>query len=162
MKMTVLGVGDLGATGAPGEGLKTFALGSCVAVVLYDFRLKVAGMAHVALPASTTNASRAQALPGYFADSGVPALLNAMFSLRGSSDPKGLIAKIVGGASIMKVQTKFNIGQRNIEAVRKELMRKRLSPMAEDVGGVISRTVAIDVNTGMVLINSPGRGEWTL
>ena len=56
----------------------------------------------------------------------------------------------------------FKIGKRNVLAIRKTLWRFRLGAIAEDVGGNISRSVAVDMNTGKVIISSPGRGEWEL
>ena len=40
MKLNILGVGDFGSTKTTGEGLKTFALGSCVALTFYDIKAK--------------------------------------------------------------------------------------------------------------------------
>jgi chemotaxis protein CheD len=33
---------------------------------------------------------------------------------------------------------------------------------AEDVGGHISRSIAVDVDTGRVVITSAGRGSWEI
>ena len=56
----------------------------------------------------------------------------------------------------------FNIGKRNVLAIRKMLWRYRLGAIAEDVEGGISRSVTIDLGTGKVTISSPGRGDWKL
>ncbi len=162
MATTILGVGGYGASGQSGEVLKTFALGSCVAVLAYDPGAKVAGMVHIALPSSATNKNRADVLPGYFADRGVPALLEAMARLRGTSDARGLVIKIAGGANVMRTGNVFDIGQRNIKAVKTELRQHGLAPVAAEVGGSISRTVSIEVDTGTVILNSPGRDAWSL
>lgn len=161
MSQIVLGVGEYGATAAAGHVVKTFALGSCVAVCIYDMFSKTAGMVHVALPQSTTNLARARALPGYFADTGVDILLEYMAKLRGGKK-KGLIFKMCGGASVMRCTNIFDIGNRNIQAVKLNLARRGLVASAEDVGGSISRTVSIEVDTGCVVVNSPGRAAWKL
>lgn len=160
--MIVLGVGDYGVSVKEDGVLKTFALGSCVAVMLYDPRKRVGGMVHVALPDSSTNTKRAQALPGYFADSGIPLLLQKVAEARGDDSVRGLVVKICGGASVVKGHNIFDIGKRNIEAVKKVLREHRLRPMREDVAGSISRTVSMEIATGKVVLNSPGRGEWEL
>ena len=50
-----MGIGDIGiSSGRDGE-VKTYALGSCVAVIVYDKIRKRAAMAHVTLPDSTVN-----------------------------------------------------------------------------------------------------------
>jgi len=163
MEAIILGVGGFGATGSASSGLRTFGLGSCVAVMAYDLTTRIAGMVHVALPDSSANAARAKLMPGYFADTGVDELMLAL-SNQGArvKSNNSLIVTLAGGASIMKGSFSFNIGQRNVDAVRAQLMRYRLTPSAEDVGGSISRTVSIEAATGKVCISSPGRREWTL
>jgi chemotaxis protein CheD len=54
------------------------------------------------------------------------------------------------------------IGKRNILAVKKILWGYGLAPLAEDVGGSISRTVSVSVKTGEVTLSSPARGQWNL
>ena len=38
-----IGIGHIKVTATPGDEIKTYALGSCVAVILYDKKLKIAG-----------------------------------------------------------------------------------------------------------------------
>ncbi len=165
----VIGIGGVQASKSTGETLRTYALGSCVALLLYDSKRKIGGMVHVALPDSAINKKRAESLPGYFADTGVSALMAAMNALRGdtdgepySPDKKELVVKLAGGAKVLKSKNFFNIGERNINAVSEYLKSYGLIPLAQDTGGSLSRTVTLDVNTGEVRIQCPGRGEWTL
>ena len=158
----VLGVGDLGASKNPPELIKTYALGSCVAVILIHPKTRVVGMVHVALPDSTINPQKARAKPGYFADTGIPALIREMMGLGSSGGPKQMVAKIAGGAKIMDPNNVFNIGNRNILAVKKILWKYGVGPRAEDVGGVISRTVTVSAKTGRVTLSSPGKEDWRL
>ena len=165
----VVGVGGFEVSNGAGDTLKTYALGSCVALLLYDQKRKLAGMLHVALPDSTINKERADSLPGYFADTGIDALMAAMNALRGDTDGKRygqgnreLIVKLAGGANILTTKNIFNIGQRNIDALSNLLKSYGLTPRSSDVGGSLSRTVSLDVNTGQVRIQCPGRGEWTI
>ena len=73
-----------------------------------------------------------------------------------------LVVKLAGGASIIDTNNTFNIGKRNVLAVRKFLWQYGLGAVAENVGGNISRSVSIEVSTGRVTVSSPGRGEWKL
>jgi len=157
----ILGVGDLGASNVKGIQIKTYALGSCVAVVLLDPRTRTVGMVHVALPESSINLERAQQLPGYFADTGITALLRAMAQF-GTSGPQGLIVKLAGGAQIMDPNNTFNIGKRNALAVKKVLWGMGLGPRAEDLGENYSRTVSVATDTGIMHLSSPGRADWKL
>jgi chemotaxis protein CheD len=47
-------------------------------------------------------------------------------------------------------------------AIKKLLWAKGLGPMAEEVGGHISRTVSVAVDTGLVHIQTPGQEPRTL
>jgi len=156
-----VGVGEYATSVTPGEIVKTLALGSCVAVVMLNSKNKSVGLVHIALPESSINKKRAKEKPGMFVDTGIPDLLEEMKKL-GYDGSSGLIIKLAGGASIMDPNETFKIGKRNVLAIRKTLWRFRLGTIAEDVGGNISRSVAIDMDTGKVIISSPGRGEWEL
>jgi chemotaxis protein CheD len=162
MQVMTLGVGDLGAANAPGTIIRTLALGSCVAVLFLDPRTRTVGMAHIALPESEINNGKALEKPGYFADTGIPALMMEMNHLGCKGNGKGMIVKLVGGAKIMDPNNTFNIGKRNVLAIKKILWSRGTGVVAEDVGGSISRSVALDVDTGQVVISSSGRNDWNI
>lgn len=162
MPTVMLGVGDLGVSGTPGDVLKTLALGSCVALILLDPRTRSVGMVHVALPESSINAEKAMITPGYFADTGVRELLARMARLTGSMGCTRYMVKLVGGAQVLAQDSAFNIGRRNELAIKKLLWDLGMGVHAQDVGGHISRSVAVDVDTGRVVITSAGRGGWEL
>lgn len=161
-KPIMLGIGDLDGTREPGAALKTMALGSCVALILMDPKQKAIGMAHVALPESSTDAVKALALPGYFADTAVSALMARMARLGCDPRGQGFIVKLVGGSSIMDIDGLFNIGKRNVLALKKCLWQVKLAPMAEDVGGDFSRTVEVYQESGHIVITSPHKGVWEI
>ena len=158
----VLGVGDLGASKNPPELVKTYALGSCVAVILIHPKARVVGMVHVALPDSSINVQKAQEKPGYFADTGIPALIREMMALGCTGGPKQMVAKIAGGSNVMDPKNVFSIGKRNVLAVKKVLWKYGVSPRAEEVGGSLSRTVTVSAKNGAVTLSSPGMKSWTL
>jgi chemotaxis protein CheD len=154
-----VGIGDLSVSGNPADVIKTFALGSCVAIIAYDKVNKIAGMMHVALPESAINPQKAQEKPGYFADSGMPAFVEAL--KKASAARTFLVIKLAGGSNIMDDGGRFDIGKRNVLAIRKLLWKHGLGAIAEDVGGSAPRTVAISVASGEVTVSS-GDKQWTL
>ncbi len=162
MSQIVLGIGDLGASNTPGGLIKTFALGSCVGVVMLDPKSRTVGMAHVALPESRINPQKMRERPGYFADTAIPLLLKEMARLGAPSNGRGVLVKLAGGASIMDPNETFNIGKRNVLAIKKALWAHGMGAMVEDVGGNHSRTLSVSVNTGEIIVSCPGRGQWTL
>jgi chemotaxis protein CheD len=155
--MIVLGIGDYGSTSDRSEIIKTIGLGSCVAVVCSDPELGLASMIHIALPDSSLSPDRRVEKPGYFADTGIPALFDSMNRVGWRKGSGKLTVKLAGGATIMDPNGTFNIGKRNILAVKKILWGMGYGPVAEDVGGTISRTVSIAASSGAVMITSPGR-----
>jgi len=119
-------------------------------------------MIHVALPDSTINAKKARENPGHFADTGVKALVDLISRLGHNINRKNWTVKLAGGASVMKSNSIFNIGGRNLIAINKILGEYRLGIAAKDVGKNYSRTVEICVGTKKVIIKSPGRGTWEI
>ncbi len=152
----LVGIGGIAISNTPGKSIKTLALGSCVGVLIYCPHLKIAGLVHVALPASKIFEEKSKKLPGYFADTGVRELIKE-FKNRGVKAPGELVVKMVGGANVMDPDNVFNIGKRNALSVKKNLWKNKLSLSGEDIGGAHSRTVWIEVDTGSVFISTPGR-----
>ncbi len=159
MSMKNIGIGEWAVSNTVDEVLKTYALGSCVAVIIYDSKAKVAGLIHVALPESRVDPERARIQPGYFADSGLPLMIEEMKKLGASRS--GVWVKLAGGASVMDPGNFFDIGKRNILAVKRVLWKSSLGPIAEDTGGSISRTVSFTVADGSVAISS-GQKSWNI
>ena len=161
MATIYVGVGEHAVSNCPEDVIKTMALGSCVGVVVLAPEYKAAGLLHVALPDSSINRKRGEQKPGTFADTGIPLLFKDMHML-GVNGNGRLIVKLAGGASIMDPNSTFNIGKRNLLAIKKALWKYGLGALAEDIEGTISRTVTIPLDTGKVIISSPGRGEWEI
>lgn len=160
MKIINIGVGEYSASNGQEDILKTYALGSCVGVIMIAPRQKAAGLLHIALPESRINPQIAIYQPGMFSDTGIPALLKKMERLGCSL--QDLKIKLVGGANILDHQNHFEIGKKNILATKKVLWRYKLGAIAEDLGQNFSRTVTLEVSTGKIILSSPGKGEWLL
>jgi len=161
MSNVVVGVGDIAVTNNPGDVVKTFALGSCVAIIFWAPKFKTIGMAHVALPDSSLDRKKAGEKPGYFADTAIPHLIKEFRKLNITNNCQFMI-KLAGGASIMDPNGKFNIGKRNALAIKKILWQYNLGALAEDLGNDYSRTISVDVDSGATLVTSPKLGEWKL
>ena len=160
MRAVPIGIGELKISNVAGDVLRSYGLGSCIGLVVLAPRQRTVGMLHVALPESKINLQLAKDQPGMFADTGIPFLLQEME--RCGCNVGDMVIKIAGGASVMDPGATFEIGKRNILAVKKTLWRFRLGPVAEDVGDVISRTMSVSVDTGIVTVSSPRKGEWDI
>lgn len=155
---TIIGVGEYAASNEYGKLIKTFALGSCIALNLFSPTFDIAGMVHIALASSSTSPEKAKLLPGYFADTAVPVLINEMRAVGYRKPVSHLVAKIAGGAQTnADTNNYFKIGEKNIAAVKILLQALNISLIAEDVGDSYSRTVFIQVGSKAVHISSPER-----
>lgn len=154
-----IGIGEWAVSDRPEDELKTYALGSCVAVCAYDVKNGIAGMIHIALPESKINSVKAEKLPGYFVDTGLDGLFADM--IRKGADKNHLRVKLVGGSSIMDANRHFDIGKRNAIAVKRYLWKNRIGLIKEETGGTISRTVSMMVNDGSIRISNSGK-SWEL
>jgi chemotaxis protein CheD len=133
--------------------LVTFALGSCVAVILHDPTRCAGGMIHFRLPLSSADPDKARAMPGTFADTGIPALFRGMYAL--GCDKRDLVIKLAGGAAMNGDRERFDIGARNLVIARRILWQSRLLVAAEAVGDSVPRTVYLDVQSGRCIIGCP-------
>lgn len=158
MAQQVVGIADCKVSRDTTDQLVTYALGSCIAVVLYDPASKVGGMLHYMLPESGLDKKKAGETPYMFADTGVPLLFQRVCGL--GAEKKKLIVRIAGGAQVMDSGGVFNIGKRNHLAVKKLLWKEGVLVHAENVGGNVSRTVRMEVNDGKMLIREPGVPEY--
>jgi len=150
-RLTV-GIGELAVSDRPGDVIVTHALGSCVAVCLWDPDRQVAGMIHVLLPEARINPQRAAEQPAAFADAGIPLLFQAAYKL---GAVKGrLRVRLVGGAEVAGEGGTFNIGRRNVLAAKNVLWRNGVLIEKEEVGGRTVRTVHLAVGGGSVQVTS--------
>jgi chemotaxis protein CheD len=153
----IVGIADMGITQSQDEGLITYSLGSCIGVVIFDPVARVGGLLHYMLPESQIDPQKAQKNPFMFADTGIPLLFKEAY--RYGAVKNRIIVKVAGGAQILDDSGFFNIGKRNYMAMRKILWRNNVLIKAEDVGGQVSRTVRLDLETGKVWLKYSGEGE---
>ncbi|MFM1650838.1 chemotaxis protein CheD [Brevibacillus sp. B_LB10_24] len=157
MEIIKIGMADLGVARPPSR-LRTTGLGSCVGVVLYDERNKVAGMAHVMLPHSTLGKTAATSV-GKYADTAIPALIEQMETA--GAHLRHTVAKLAGGAqmfSFLSGSDTMRIGPRNVDACKEMLALKNIPIVAEDTGGSFGRTIELDSQTGMLMIRTVNQG----
>lgn len=149
-----------------GEGrMRTFALGSCLAIVLYEPTNRVGALSHTMLPCAQTTSSleTSTRTPAKYVNSAIPAMLEEIRRLGAS--PSKVVAKLVGGARMFPGVTSSetaNIGERNIEQARLVLAAMKIPIVAEDIGGTHGRSVLFDLCDGSLLVSSLKAGGRTL
>ena len=148
--------GEIAVTDDRNTSLVAESLGSGVAVCIWDPETHVAGLLHVLLPDSANHAADlAQAHPAWFADTGIPLLLQIAANY-GWQRSRSLIYLLGGaevdGAMLPRVQ----VGRRNIVAARKALWSAGMLITREITGGHDARNLALSVCTGTLEFGEDG------
>jgi chemotaxis protein CheD len=157
----IVGVGEIGTSNNPASVLTTYSLGSCLGVTIYDPVARAGGLLHAMLPDSSINPEKARMQPAMFMDSGVPALFRAAYAYRAEKHRMQIC--VAGGAQVMDQGAVFNIGQRNYDALAEILRTHALKVRAEQTGGLVSRTMTLNLATGEVRLKVGGvPGEMVL
>ncbi|MFS0574203.1 chemotaxis protein CheD [Sporosarcina sp. 179-K 3D1 HS] len=151
-KVVRVGIADMNIVSEP-DTIRTSGLGSCVGVVLYDEKKKIAGLLHVMLPDSSLGKSD-KINVAKFADTGVYSLMEML--KQAGVRPLSLKAKIAGGSQMFQFGSSdtIRIGPRNVEAVKKELKRLSIPLIAEDTGGSSGRTIEFDPSTSKLQVRT--------
>lgn len=147
-----VGISDCIVSRDPNVVLATHALGSCIGVLIYDPVARVAGLLHYMLPDSSNDPARGQQNPFMFADTGIPLLFHTAYNA--GAVKERILVTVLGGAQIMALNDSFNIGKRNLLAIRKILWRAGVMVQHEDTGGTAPRTARLEVATGRILVTS--------
>ncbi len=148
----VVDIADLAVSQDPAATLVTYSLGSCIGVTIWDPAVHVGGMLHYMLPDSQLSPDKARASPAMFADTGIPKLFRAAYEL--GALKSRLVVKIAGGSQLLDDHGTFNIGKRNYLALRKIFWKNGVLIKAENVGGNISRTLRLELGSGLVSFRS--------
>ena len=159
MKIMV-GISDMKVSNNPDDELVSYSLGSCIGVTIWDPEVRTGGLLHYLLPDSNLDKEKAKKNPFMFSDSGVPLLFWEVYKF--GARKKRMIVKVVGGAQVLDNSGFFNIGKRNAPALRKIFWKNNVIVAGSDIGGTISRTVSLNIKTGVTLIKMPGREVFAL
>jgi chemotaxis protein CheD len=133
----------------------TTILGSCVAVCLWDERLRLGGMNHFLLP----SAPGGQPASGRQGSAAIPMLLRELERL--GSQRQHLRAKVFGGAHMLGFPPRGGapaLGQRNAELARRLLAEAGIAIIAEDLGGSAGRKLRFRTDDGTALVKTLGAG----
>lgn len=153
----IVGVADMKTSNQAGDTIVTYSLGSCIGLVIYDPVARAGGILHYMLPDSTIDVDKARKRPFMFADTGIPRLFKQAYTL-GAIKPR-IKVFIAGGAEILDQQGFFNIGKRNLVALKKMLFRNNVMINQQEVGGNVNRTVRLEIATGHIFVKTSGQGE---
>jgi len=130
------------------ESMVMTVLGSCVAVCLWDPRMRIAGINHYLLPQGPGSGAGD---PRY-GNTAMERLIDNVLT-RGAS-PERLVAKIFGGASVIEVFSgqRRAIGEQNVQVAREALTRHGVRVHADETGGKHGRKLLFHTGNGSVFM----------
>jgi chemotaxis protein CheD len=139
------------------ETFVTDPIGSSIGIAIYEPNAGVGGILHFMLPDSSLNGTKATGNPFIFADTGIPAFLEAAYQL--GARKTDLRVTVAGGAHILGPGGLPHIGERNHIALSRILEEHDLKIDCEDVGGCFYRSLKLEMKNGHTRIKIPGHGE---
>ncbi|MDR1754161.1 MAG: chemotaxis protein CheD [Eubacterium sp.] len=150
-----VGISDWKVSKAP-DVLVTYALGSCVGICLLDKVKNIGGLSHIMLPDSG-NILKGGENRMKFADTAIPDMYHKLLTM--GAIAKNITAKITGGALMFATSSeRFNIGERNVDAVKKTLQLLHIPILAYDTGKNYGRTIFFHLDNGSVEVKSTAFG----
>lgn len=124
------------------------ALGSCVAVAIYDSKNEIGGMAHVLLGKGKKEREGKTAL---YADKAIDRMVKEI--KKSGGERENLEAKIAGGASMFSSKSN-DVGKKNVQSVIKELEDRDIPVTGKDIGGTHARNVRFKVGSMSMSVES--------
>ena len=156
--MTAVNFSEMKISSNPVETLVAFSIGAGIGMSVHDPVGGLGGILNFILPDSTrANGNNPTKSPFMFADTGIAALLKSLFEQGAKAE--NLKVVIAGGAHIMDQSGVFNIGQKNLEALKTNLGDHGVKIFHEAVGGIKSRTISLEIGSGRSIIKTLGEGE---
>ena len=156
--MTAVNFSEMKISNNPVETLVAFSIGSGIGMTIHDPVGGVGGILNFILPdSSKTNGTNPAKAPLMFADTGITAFLKALFEQGAKAE--NLKVVIAGGAHIIDQIGVFNIGQKNLEALKSSLGDYDVKIHHEVSGGTKSRAISLEIGSGRSIIKTYGEGE---
>lgn len=142
------------------EVFMSLALGSSLAICLFDARKRIAGMVHTLLPQSRTEILR-EADRLRFVDTSIEVLCEAMIAKGASLGD--IQAKLAGGARIFcfsELDKNNEVGKANILCARQKLQELGITVISEDTGENYGRSVYFHTEDGSLEIETVNRPRY--
>ncbi len=154
-RLITVGIGEMAISSDPRALIIVPNLGSCLAVVAYDRKVKLGGAIHCLLPLSNADSDHINKKPSLYVDTGVPIFLKELIDA--GANKKDLEIFAAGCASINDANSVFEIGKKNHIVFRRLMWRNSLLISGEEIGGSLPRTIHLRIATGAVTTTTQGK-----
>ncbi len=125
-------------------------LGSCVAVCLWDPLCHAGGMNHIVLPGDTMQPADDDGAAGRYGSFAMELLVNAL--LAAGALRHRLLAKVFGGAAVLRAVHARGVGERNVRFALDYLATERIEVVSRDVLGTHPRKVVFWPMSGRAMV----------
>jgi len=133
------------ATGSKDGIISSSPLGSCVAVVAYDIKTKIGGMAHIMLSGKAQNENRHD--KNKYVINGINNLLSKL-NESGAQNTNIEIC-LIGGANVLRKENDY-VAERLVISILNTIYEKKLKICASSLGGFERRSASLNIKTGAV------------
>lgn len=145
MSVKIPGVSTGEAVAGRSGMLCASAIGSCIAVALYDPVSRIGGIAHLMLPGSAPQKQNVERTR--YVDNGIRELLETM--VRSGARRERVEACFAGGGNVLEREDE-TICDANVASTIRTLEQLRIPTKAQDVGGTQRRSMTLDIDAGCV------------
>ncbi|MFH1868439.1 MAG: chemotaxis protein CheD [Candidatus Omnitrophota bacterium] len=122
--------------------LRVPALGSCIAVIAYDYKQRIGGLAHVMLPGKSP---RTESLKTKYAEDAIGVLFDAM--RKSGAKPETTETSLLGGANMLG---EGDLPEKIAESVLGYLKKLDIKPGKMRLGGSKRRSASLRIRSGKI------------
>lgn len=148
----VIGIGEYIISTNKEDIVKTFALSTCVGIVIYDVNKKILAMAHVLLPKTINDNGAETYNSAKYADTAVYNVFRDM-KRKYNCNIQDLRASLFGGIDA-EIGDCFKVGEKNVAVIKEILKKLNIRYDSANTGGRISRTIIAYTGTGEIDIRT--------
>jgi chemotaxis receptor (MCP) glutamine deamidase CheD len=142
--------------GVANSKLRSVAIGSCIAIAAYNLNKKTCALAHVMLPGKAPEKSVTKTK---YAEDAINKLIE--FVNGSASNVRDIEVCLVGAGNVLEKEDDTICGA-NINSVTKILKKKRIPVRASSLGGIVRRSIVMDVDSPCVCFSEGGGAEQIL
>jgi len=125
--------------------IRVLALGSCIAVVAYDAKNRIGGIAHIMLLGEAPENKKQE--ENKYAENAVSNLLLQM--QKAGADKERMEFCLAGGANVLR-RSDDTIAKKNCDSVLQIAKEQKLKVKAKSLGGTQRRRISLDITSGEV------------
>ena len=130
----------------------TTLLGSCVAVTMFNQRLRLGAICHALLPSCRREQTCSHHESGKYVECAIPLMLEE-FSARGVLNSE-IDVKLFGGSDMFDTVdgSRHGVGRQNLEKALSVLAAASVKVLTQDLGGPRGRKIIFHTHTGEVFL----------